>query len=307
MRGTPKTSTADWGSSRANAPYSRATAATARLTRTELRAVSFVGGGGSGRQALCDSCRHTGRFLETSAHRVRGAGSTGPSAGRARPVDAIAEPAKAGLGGVVAEDAAEGVLEHAPRRVTEADGGRAVAAQAGAHEHRVVRRDRALHAGRQQTRQGMLGQRGHDAEEHVARGCHVADDAARDDLGEQRGVLDGAHAVPQAVGVQHVERAAHGGRPGDLTGVRRGLEPALAGEGERPREQLRWVPVLAAPQADADHAALAVLYRPAHQVLGDLHGKVACDVWGEADVDAVDLSCLVGAATVSVSYTHLRA
>src|SRR5665647_2855763 len=44
MRGTPRTSTADWGSSSANAPYSRATAATARLTRTELRAASFVGG-----------------------------------------------------------------------------------------------------------------------------------------------------------------------------------------------------------------------------------------------------------------------
>jgi len=92
-------------------------------------------------------------------------------------------------------------------------------AQTSAHERRVVRRYRALDAGRQHARQRMLGQRRHDAEEHVARGRHVADDAARDDLGEQRGVLDGAHAMPQAVGVQHVERAAHGGRPGDLTGT----------------------------------------------------------------------------------------
>ena len=91
---------------------------------------------------------------------------------------------------------------------------------------------------------------------------------------EQRGVLDRAHAVPQAIGVQHVESAAHGGRPGDLAGVRRGPEPALAGQSERPREQLGRVPVLATPQADAHDAALAVLHRPAHQLLGDLHGEI---------------------------------
>ena len=120
---------------------------------------------------------------------------------------------------------------------------------------------------------GCSASEGDDAEEHVARRRHVADDAARGDLGEQRGVLDGAHAVPQAVGVQDVEGAAHGGRPGDLAGVRRGLEPALAGEGERPLEQLGRVPVLAAAEADAHDAALAVLHRPAHEVLGDLHGE----------------------------------
>ncbi len=59
----------------------------------------------------------------------------------------------------------------------------------------------------------------------LLRGRHVADDAARRDLGEQRRVLHGAHAVPQAVGAQHVERRAHRAGPATSPACGAALSP----------------------------------------------------------------------------------
>ena len=141
---------------------------------------------------------------------------------------------------------------------------------------------------------------GHDAEAQIARRRDVADDAARRDLGQQGGVLDGAHAVPQAIGAQDVEGGPQRVRPGRLSGVRRGPEPALAGDREGPRKQLRRIQRLAAAEADTHDAALAEPHRPLRHDLTALRGKIARDVRGEAYLHPVPLTRLIRPGAVAL-------
>ena len=50
------------------------------------------------------------------------------------------------------------------------------------------------------------------------------------ELADERGILDGADAVPDPLGAERLERAADRRRPGDLAGVRHRREPLGAGD-----------------------------------------------------------------------------
>ena len=78
---------------------------------------------------------------------------------------------------------------------------------------------------------------------------------------------DGAHAVAQPVGVQRLQGAAHGGRPGQLAGVRHAAQAAGAGDGEGRRERLGREGILRSAQSQPDDAAVAVADGPARDLL----------------------------------------
>ena len=90
------------------------------------------------------------------------------------------------------------------------------------------------------------------AQLHVRQRAHRQRHAlAREPL-HQRRVLDAAHAVVDALDLQHVERAADVcGRP-LLAGVGDAVQAELAAAREHARELLRRMAALAAVEADAD-------------------------------------------------------
>ncbi len=112
------------------------------------------------------------------------------------------------------------------------------------------------------------------------------------------GILDGADAVPDAVGVQRVEGAADRGRSGALAGVGHRAEAQRARECEGRRERLGRG--LEAAEADGQHAPLAVAGAPTDGLLGEAWAVGARDVGREEDLDAEPLAGLLGALAVAL-------
>ena len=109
----------------------------------------------------------------------------------------------------------------------------------------------------------------------------------------QAGVLDGADAVPDAVGVQRLDRALHAGRAGHLAGVRHARQAQVARQLERVDVQLGRVLGLEPAEADAEHAAVAVPAAVRTVSMRLLLREAARDVGRQADLDAVPLARLV--------------
>src|SRR6476646_1673679 len=140
------------------------------------------------------------------------------------PVERVADRLEPGPRFLVAEGSGHaGVIERAG---IEAERGRrlVVAAQIGVEHRRVVRRDAAAHAGRDETGQRMVGERVDRPCAQVRERADVEDGAAAGELPDEARILLGTDAVPEAVGLEALERAAHGHGAGDLARVRHRAE-----------------------------------------------------------------------------------
>ena len=100
-----------------------------------------------------------------------------------------------------------------------------------------------------------------------------------DEAVDQRGVLDRTDAVLDAVGAERVQRAAHAGRSGEFTSVRRAEQPRGPGDVERLRERLGWVSLLVVGEAEGDHPPAGVTGGQSREV--DRARRVAGAVGGE--------------------------
>ena len=80
------------------------------------------------------------------------------------------------------------------------------------------------------------------------------------DLGQQLGILDDPHAVPEARR-SLLQRVAHGLGPVALAGVQRQRHPALAQPGQHLGVHRRGVPGLRPGQVEPDHPAAEVAQR----------------------------------------------
>ena len=105
--------------------------------------------------------------------------------------------------------------------------------------------------------------------------------------------------MPEAVGAELLERAAHRRRPGDLAGVRDRGEAQLAREREGRLVRLGRELGLEAAEPDADDAALAVGGRVAHDLLGLVEREAADDVGRQPHLDAVQLARLLRPVAVA--------
>ena len=118
-------------------------------------------------------------------------------------------------------------------------------------------------------------------------------------LGDELLVLDGAEPVPDAIRLQRLERAADRGRPRHLARVRHRAEALRLRQLEHRRVGLGRILGLEPAETDADHAAVCVLGRIAHDRLGLVERKAADDVRGQPDLDAVQLAGLLGPVAVA--------
>ena len=108
----------------------------------------------------------------------------------------------------------------------------------------------------------MLVERGDDAGAEVRERADVEDGAAAGELRDEAGILDCADPVPDPVGAERLERAAHRLGAGCLAGVRDRAEPERAREPEDVRVRLRRELRLEPAEPDADDAAVAVPRSP---------------------------------------------
>ena len=105
--------------------------------------------------------------------------------------------------------------------------------------------------------------------------------------------------MPDPVGAECVERAAHGRRPGGLAGVRNRAEAEGARERERRLVRLGRILGLEPAEPDRDDSAVAVLGRVADDLLRLLGRRSAKDVRRQPHLDAVQLARLLGAVAVA--------
>src|SRR6266540_6245396 len=145
----------------------------------------------------------------------------------------------------------------------------------------------------------MLGERAHRARAQVRDRADVEHGAPVGELPNEAVVLDGADAVPQAVGPQRLEGAPDRGRARVLARVRDRAEALGACERERALVGLWRVFGLAPAEADGDDAPLSIGGRVTDDRLGLFQRRTAEDVRREANRDAVQLLRLLGAVAVA--------
>src|SRR6266404_2476511 len=213
----------------------------------------------------------------------------------AHPVVGCPDFGESGPGRLVAESAVDARLVEGARVEPERGRGLVVALEVGVEHRRIVGRDRAAHAGRDEPRQGVVGERADRAGADVRERADVEHDPASGELADEPRILLGADAVTQPVGAERLERAAHGGGACDLARMRDGAEPERLRPAEdvlvRLGRELRLEPA----ESDADDAAVAVARRPLDRRKRHLLREAARDVRREADLDAVQLLRLLRA------------
>src|SRR4051812_6349058 len=232
----------------------------------------------STRRAWRAAWRRSARAMcSLPAHRTESSVNPGP-------IEARANVLQARLRGLVAQCACEaGVVEVA---WIQAEGARRVVVlrQVGAEHGGVVGGDRARHAGGYEARQGMLVERCNGSSAHVRDRADVEDDATVRELGDERGIVDGANPVPDPVGTERVERTAHRRGACDLARVRNRGQPLLAGDRERRLVRLGRELRLEPAEADADDAAIAIPRCVADDRVRFLDRETADDVRCQADL-----------------------
>src|SRR5262249_532128 len=134
--------------------------------------------------------------------------------------------------------------------------------EVGVEQGGVVGRERRTDAGRHELWQGVLLKRADDPGAEVRERADVEHGAAVGELGDEAGILDGSDAVPEPVGIERLERAAHGHCASGLARMWDGREPELVNLLEDVGVGLRRALGLAPPEAHADDAAVAVARRP---------------------------------------------
>ena len=145
----------------------------------------------------------------------------------------------------------------------------------------------------------MLLERGDHPGADVRDRGDVEDEPAVGELLHERRVLDRAEAVADAVGLEQVERGAHGLRADDLARVGDGAEAGLAGGPERGLEDRVLVVGLLSAEADSDDAPVAVAGGDLDQGERVLERRAAGHVGRQAHLDAVGLLRLLGAVAVA--------
>jgi hypothetical protein len=133
--------------------------------------------------------------------------------------------------------------------------------QPRAEQQRVVRPQRDRHAGLEQLPQRHVRRVRCDAERDIGRRADLERDGLRGEPLDQRRVLDGTDAMPDPVGVQHVQAGRDAGRAGQLAAVRDEHQPGPPGDAERAPEFLCRAAPLVVGQAEAGDAAPGVLRR----------------------------------------------
>src|SRR6185437_14554290 len=183
------------------------------------------------------------------------------------PIVRIGDSPKAPFRLLVAERTLQSSLIGVARVEAQPLGRVVVLTQVGAEHGGVVRRDRAVDTGGDERRQRVLVERGDDPRAQVRDRADVEHHLPVGDLPHEAWILDRADPVPETIGAELLERAAHRRRPRDLAGVRDGGEPQLARKVERRRVRLRREVRLEPAQPDADDTAVAVASGPADELL----------------------------------------
>ena len=178
-------------------------------------------------------------------------------------------------------------------------------AEVGVEHRRVVGGDGAADAGRHESRERVLLERGDHARAEVGDRADVEHGAAAGQLADETRILLSPDAVTDAMRAERIERASHRVGTGGLSRVRDRREPTFAGDGERALVELRRVLGLEAAEPEADDAAVAVGDRVAGSRLCFVVGVAARDVRRQAYLDAVQLPRLLGA--VAIAGEHLVA
>ncbi|OGO52425.1 MAG: hypothetical protein A2148_05920 [Chloroflexi bacterium RBG_16_68_14] len=99
----------------------------------------------------------------------------------------------------------------------------------------------------------MLVERGYDPQAHVRGWADGQGNTPPGQLGDERGVFHGTHAVLDPLGLERLQRAADGRRPRALPGVRSGVEAAAPRLGEDLRKGRRRIAVLRPGQSHRHH------------------------------------------------------
>ena len=120
-------------------------------------------------------------------------------------------------------------------------------------QERVVGVDGQANTGRQQIGQGMLRQRGNDAEHDVRRRADVETNSGGRELFDETGHFERAHAVLDAMRTQEVDRVLHEPTGLEFTSVGRDQQAAVSGDAEAFDEVLRRVADFVVVQTEADH------------------------------------------------------
>src|SRR5690348_7945363 len=115
------------------------------------------------------------------------------------PVVRLAERTQPGPCLLVAKGSRQTGLVERARLEPERRRGLVVAREVGLEQRRVVGRDRAAHAGGDELRERMLGQRAHDSEPQVRERADVEDGAAAGELADEAVVVSGPNAVADPV------------------------------------------------------------------------------------------------------------
>src|SRR5207248_9484616 len=123
------------------------------------------------------------------------------------------------------------------------------------------------------------------------------------ELPYETAVVGGANSVPEAVGPERLQCAAHRRGPRDFAGVRDRAEPFVPRECECRLVRLRRMLRLQAPETDADHPTVAVPPRPADGRDRLLERVAARDVRRQSHFDAVLLDRLLRAG--ADAFEHL--
>src|SRR5581483_10846453 len=205
------------------------------------------------------------------------------------PVPGLADAAQSLLRLRVAERTRDAGLVEGARVEAEAGRDLVVARQIGVEHRRVVRRDRAADAGRDEPRQRVIVEARDRAGPEVRERAHVEHRPARDRLADESVVLLDADPVPEPVGLQVLERAADARGAGHLARVRDRAEPERLRVGEDLLVRLGRELGLEAAETDADDAALAVPRAPVDGLTRLLEREAARDVGRQADLDAVQV------------------
>src|SRR5512135_963916 len=119
-----------------------------------------------------------------------------------RPVEGLADAPEPVFRLAVAEGADDARLEERPRIQAERGRRLVVARQIRVEHRRVVGRHRAADAGRDEPGQRVLLERAHGARAEVRERADVEHGAAVGELADEHGVLLGADAVAEPVGLQ---------------------------------------------------------------------------------------------------------
>ena len=133
----------------------------------------------------------------------------------------------------------------------------------------------------------MIDEARRDPKQHVARGADIETDTTLGKANEKALILDGAHAVHDAVGPQQVEGVDDVFRPGKLAGMRYRLESGFARYLKGSGELSRGVGGLVAIEAEGDHTGLGALGGDPGYAYGLLRSPIAVGGHDESEADAV--------------------